>query len=264
MIHGNMTSSQHWDLVFEEMDEKYHLIAPDVRGFGESSYINPINSFDDLADDFAEFYEKIELQSAHVVAWSTGGGVGMNLAVKYPEKIESLTLLCSLSTRGYPFFLLDEKGQPIKRIETREELKQDSWRTIPIEKAYREKDWDMLKGIWKQVVYTNKEPEETRYDVYLNEMCKQRNLVDIYYINDRFNISLQNGGTGEVETITAPVLILEGEQDKLVFPAMTSEIREDFGGRASYHLLKGCGHSPLVDDLDQLIEVVTLFVEKHS
>src|SRR5690554_1544615 len=71
LIHGNMTSSKHWDLVFEEMDASYHLLAVDLRGFGESTYHQPFDSLDELAKDVKETLDIIGVEKAHFVGWST-------------------------------------------------------------------------------------------------------------------------------------------------------------------------------------------------
>ena len=40
LVHGNMTSSKHWDVLMDALDPKYKVYALDLRGFGESSYTN--------------------------------------------------------------------------------------------------------------------------------------------------------------------------------------------------------------------------------
>ena len=55
MLHGNMSSSIHWDLLMEKLPPKYTLYAPDIRGFGHSSYNHSFNSLSELADDIIEF-----------------------------------------------------------------------------------------------------------------------------------------------------------------------------------------------------------------
>ena len=42
---------------------------------------------------------------------------------------------------------------------------------------------------------------------------------------------------------------------------MAKEIIEDLGDVARFVELKDCGHSPLVDDLDQLLQVITEFLD---
>src|SRR3954452_2341820 len=59
LIHGNMTSSKHWDIVLDRMDAKYKLYAVDLRGFGNSSYKNPIMSIKDFSDDVKLFVDEI-------------------------------------------------------------------------------------------------------------------------------------------------------------------------------------------------------------
>ena len=51
LIHGNMTSSVHWDLILEKMDPSYKLYAIDMRGFGRSTYHHQIRSIKDFSDD---------------------------------------------------------------------------------------------------------------------------------------------------------------------------------------------------------------------
>ncbi len=43
LIHGNMSSSKHWDILVKKLCDKYRIIAVDMRGFGGSTYNNPIN-----------------------------------------------------------------------------------------------------------------------------------------------------------------------------------------------------------------------------
>ena len=62
LVHGNMTSSVHWDLVLENMDEKYKVYAIDLRGFGESSYNKPVHSIKDFSDDIREFADELGLK----------------------------------------------------------------------------------------------------------------------------------------------------------------------------------------------------------
>src|SRR3954452_13066707 len=62
LIHGNMTSSKHWDLVLENLDAKYKLYAVDLRGFGGSTYTNLVMSIKDFSDDIKLFVDEIGLK----------------------------------------------------------------------------------------------------------------------------------------------------------------------------------------------------------
>lgn len=265
LIHGNMTSSLHWDVVLEKMDRRFTLYAVDLRGFGESTYHRPIASLADFADDVRQFLDVVGLSRVSVVGWSTGGGVAMELAANWPERVEKLVLLASVSTRGYPFYAHDSEGlSPGRRLRTKEEIARDPGKTLPILTAYQKKDKAFLRALWEALIYTRNRPPEERYERYLDDMLTQRNLVDVYHALNMFNIStVHNGvvpGSGRVNQIVAPTLVVWGRQDLVVTEAMTREIVEDFGGRVRLVVLDGCGHSPLIDDLPALLRVLTEFL----
>lgn len=267
LIHGNMTSSKHWDLVLENMDEKYKLYAVDMRGFGISSYNEPIRSIKDFANDIKLFVDELQLKYFSIFGWSTGGAVGMQFVAENPGYCKKLILLASASTRGYPLFGMNEQGQPdlTKRIATLEEVKEDKQRTIPIQNAYDMKNKQFLKTLWDMLIYRKHQPNDERYDEYLDDMLTQRNLAEVYQALNTFNISeVHNGlteGSGLVSNISIPALVLRGDEDLVVTDQMTREILADLSNNATYIELAGCGHSPLVDDLEKLLRIVSEFIE---
>ncbi|MFK9089871.1 alpha/beta fold hydrolase [Bacillus salipaludis] len=265
LIHGNMTSSKHWDLVLDNMDPKYKLYAVDLRGFGGSSYNNLVMSIKDFSDDVKLFVDEIGLKDFAVAGWSTGGAVAMQFAADYPGYCNKLILLASESTRGYPFDgKINENDEP-RRFALHSEIKRDLIRTIPVQTAYDTNDAALLKLIWNAVIYTHKQPSPELYDEYVQDMRTQRNLAEVHHCNNTFNISrYHNGlvaGNGKVDLIDVPVLVLQGDRDLVILKEMTKELVEDLGEKAAYIELKDCGHSPLVDDLPQLLKTITQFLE---
>ena len=266
LIHGNMTSSKHWDLLIEELDSKYKLYAVDMRGFGISSYHTPIERIKDFSDDIKLFVDEMGLKDFGIIGWSTGGAVAMEFCADYPGYCNRLILLSSASTRGYPFFGTDQNGQPdiTKRLQTVVDIRKDPLRTIPIQGAYDSKDREMLKGIWNALIYRKVQPKPEKYEEYVEDMITQRNLADVYHSLNTFNISMKHNGltqgSGKVNAITIPVLVLRGNEDLVITDEMTKEILEDFKGRAQYVELTGCGHSPLVDNLKLLTAEVEKFL----
>lgn len=258
LIHGNMTSSKHWDLLIDKMDPAYKIYALDMRGFGESSYYKPNMSIKDFSDDVKLFVDELGLKGFSIIGWSTGGAVGMQFAADYPGYCEKLILLASASTRGYPFFGTSPEGLPDvnNRIASFEDVKADMGKTVAVQTAYDQQNREFLKAMWNMLIYTNRQPDEEHYEEYVDDMLTQRNLAEIYHSLNTFNISAVNNGlmegTNQVKDIQIPVLVLRGDRDLVVTQRMTEEIVEDFEGRAKFVELKDCGHSPLVDDLAQL------------
>lgn len=265
LIHGNMTSSKHWDLLLDALPEKFKVYAVDLRGFGISSYLEPIETIKDFSEDVKQFVDALELKDFSLCGWSTGGAVTMQFTADYPELVNKIILLASASTRGYPFYSVNGFGQQV-RLTKKEEIFNDFTKAIPVLRAYRNRDKSFLQNMWDLVIYNNNKPDPTRYDEYLDDMLTQRNLVDVYQALNLFNISgASNGineGTNQAKDIKVPTLLLWGEKDLVVTEKMTKEIIEDLGEIAKLKVLRNCGHSPLVDDLDQLVNEMVNFLNE--
>ena len=266
LVHGNMTSSKHWDLLMESMDERFTIYAVDMRGFGESTYNKRITSIKDFSDDIKLFVDALELKNFTIIGWSTGGNVAMQFCADYQDYSKKLVLFASGSTRGYPFYSSNADGTPdlTKRLATIEQIEQDPVKTIPMQQLYDTKNRDGLKFVWNSVIYTQNQPDEARYEQYVDDMLTQRNLADVYHALNTFNISAVDNvvarGTNQVKDIHIPTFVLYGDRDFVVTGAMTTEIIEDFAGQAQIMKLANCGHSPLVDCLDETKEAIEEFI----
>lgn len=270
LVHGNMTSSKHWDCLMDSLNESYHIIAPDLRGFGGSTYHQRITHIRDFAEDLKLFVEALALKDFTLVGWSTGGMVCMQYCALYPDDCTKLVLLASGSTRGYPFYGSTSAGEVdiTNRLTTVEEIEQDESKTKAMQGLYDSRNKEGLKAVWDAAIYTHYKPNEDKYEEYVEDMLTQRNLADVYYALNTFNIStidhMAGKGTGEVRFITQPVLIIFGDRDYVVPEHMTNEIIEDFEGRAKVVKLVDCGHSPLIDQLKPLTAEIERFLMEGS
>ncbi len=267
LIHGNMSTSKHWDIVMEGMPNEYTAYAIDMRGFGASTYNNRANSLRDFSEDLKLFVDAIGLKKFYLAGWSTGGGVAMYFAIDYPEYVEKLILVESVGIMGYPMFKKDAAGQPIldEFLRTKEEIEADPIQVVPILNAYRDKDKAFLRAVWDASIYVPNKPSEERYEEYLDAMLTQRNLVDIDYSLVHFNISdKHNGvveGSGEVHKIKAPTLVIQGKDDLIVPMQMGIGIAEGIGENVKLELIDNGGHSPMTDDLDRFMSLILNFMK---
>ncbi|WP_313892351.1 alpha/beta hydrolase [Psychrobacillus sp.] len=266
LVHGNMTSSKHWDVLMDTLDDRYTLYAFDLRGFGQSTYHNRVEAIKDFSDDLKACIDQLGLKKFHLIGWSTGGAIGMQFVVDYPTYCEKLILLASASTRGYPFYKTNEDGTSNVdyRLQTIEEVETDS-RTLAMQGLYDTKNREGLKAVWNAAIYSHNQPSPELYDEYVEDMLTQRNLADVYHSLNTFNIcntpNSVSEGTNQVKDITIPVLILRGDRDYVVTEEMTQEIVADLGENALYIPLVNCGHSPLIDDLEQLTNEIHHFLQ---
>jgi pimeloyl-ACP methyl ester carboxylesterase len=93
LLHGFPTSSHMFRNLMPALADKFHLIAPDYPGFGNSSMptIDEFEyTFDHLADIVDKFVEQIGLEKFSMYVMDYGAPIGYRLAIKHPDRIEAL------------------------------------------------------------------------------------------------------------------------------------------------------------------------------
>lgn len=262
LIHGNMSSSVHFQVAIEQLENEYQVYALDLRGFGDSSYTKPLNSLHDFAIDVKLFIEALKLENISILGWSTGGGIALEVAADIQDKIKKVFLLDSVGIKGYPMFKKDPNGQPIlsQQLSSREDIASDPVQVAPILYAYANNQRDILKAIWNAVIYNIKQPNEKDYELYLDAIFKQRNLVDVDYSLVHFNMTHDSNGveegSGRMDLIKAPIIIMHGQKDYVVPMSFAEEMKAYFKDRATLIKFENAGHSILTDDLDLFIKTL--------
>jgi pimeloyl-ACP methyl ester carboxylesterase len=93
LIHGFGDTSHMWIPLFEEFGKDYTIIAPDMRGLGESS--RPTTGYDKktMAADIHELVKGLGYQKITLVGHDIGLMVAYSYAAQYPSEVEKLVLL---------------------------------------------------------------------------------------------------------------------------------------------------------------------------
>lgn len=95
LLHGFPTSSHMYRDLIPKLSEKYHVIAPDYPGFGNSSMpsVNEFEySFDNLAKITDAFLAKVGVEKFTMYVMDYGAPVGFRIAAAHPKKIEGLII----------------------------------------------------------------------------------------------------------------------------------------------------------------------------
>jgi pimeloyl-ACP methyl ester carboxylesterase len=93
LIHGFGDTSHMWTPLFDEFGSEYAIIAPDMRGLGESS--RPKTGYDKktIANDIHELVKSLGFERISLVGHDIGLMVAYSYAAQYPNEVEKLALL---------------------------------------------------------------------------------------------------------------------------------------------------------------------------
>lgn len=90
MLHGGLGHSDVWGAQIPAFAAKYKVIAVDSRGHGRSTRDDQPFGYDLMADDVIALLDKLGIDKASIVGWSDGGIIGLDIAIRYPERLDKL------------------------------------------------------------------------------------------------------------------------------------------------------------------------------
>ena len=94
LLHGGRDHCRNWDWVARDLRSDYHIIAPDLRGHGDSAY-SPSGDYSMSAFvyDLAQLIHRQHLAPVRIVAHSLGGAITLRYAGIYPENVSRLVAI---------------------------------------------------------------------------------------------------------------------------------------------------------------------------
>jgi pimeloyl-ACP methyl ester carboxylesterase len=101
LVHGNVSSALFWQPTMLGLPTR--SVAVDLRGFGDSE-VKPVDAsrgVRDFSDDVAAVLDALGIGRAHLVGWSMGGGVVLQLLLDRRDLVETVTLVSPVSPYGF-------------------------------------------------------------------------------------------------------------------------------------------------------------------
>ncbi len=263
MVHGNMSSSVHYEPLIERLKDGYRCVAVDLRGFGDSTYNNRFDTLEELADDVNLFTEALGIDNYYLVGWSNGGGVALKLCAKYPEKVKKFFDIEGAGLKGYPIYKKENFKSTGEPYASKEEMATDPLQVGPVVEIFEKGDAPKMTALWDWTIYNVNKPTPEQSERWMAETMKQRNIVDLDWALANLNMSDEytpyGKGDGTIKNITCPVALTMGQKDNTVPYYMVMDNFNALGDKATLLPYENCGHSPMVDCPDKLAEDVKTF-----
>ena len=98
LLHGGLGSGEMFGPILPTLAKEHQVIAVDLQGHGRTADIDRPIDIRLMADDIAALIDQLGLEKPDVVGYSLGGGVALQTAAKYPDKIGKLVAV-SINTR---------------------------------------------------------------------------------------------------------------------------------------------------------------------
>jgi pimeloyl-ACP methyl ester carboxylesterase len=93
LLHGGFSTIESWGAQTPALAERYRVYLPERRGHGRTPDVEGPTGFDIMARDSIAFMEALEISSAHLVGWSDGGNVALEIALVRPDLVRKLVII---------------------------------------------------------------------------------------------------------------------------------------------------------------------------
>jgi pimeloyl-ACP methyl ester carboxylesterase len=222
LLHGFPTSSLMFRNLIPQLADYYHVVAPDLPGFGFSDAPDHKSfeyTFDHLAEVIGEFVEQIGLKKFAVYVFDYGAPVGFRLALRYPERIWAL-----ISQNGNAYVEgLSEDWAPVRAYwENPSQQNRDALRSLSTLETTR---WQYHHGV------TNAEERVAPEAIILDQALLDRPQsaeIQLDLIGDyKSNVALYPRFQEFFRTHRPPTLAVWGKNDPFFLPAGAEAFRRD-------------------------------------
>src|ERR671931_600044 len=90
LLHGGLGSGEMFGPILPVLSERHQVIGPDLQGHGRTADIDRPLDVRLMADDIGALIDHLGLDRPDVVGYSLGGGVALQTAAKYPDRVRKL------------------------------------------------------------------------------------------------------------------------------------------------------------------------------
>jgi 3-oxoadipate enol-lactonase len=224
-VHGLMLASESYEAQREAFSATHRVVTFDLRGQGRSQKTHDGLDLDTLAADTAALIEQLVGGPCHVVGFSMGSFVAMRVAARRPELVRSLTLIGPSADAEEP------ENQPrYARL-----IHFVRW-FGPMLVAPR-----MMKILFGDTYLQSPATaaERARWLAYLKALPRSLHRAAAASAGRR-------AMTGELVKITAPTLVVSGEEDRPISPARAQAVHQGIAN-SQFVSFRRTGHAVMIE-----------------
>ncbi len=94
LVHGGRDHARSWDAVARELRHDWHVVAPDLRGHGDSAWaVGSSYPISDSVLDIAQLLEALNAYPVTIIAHSLGGAISLSYASAFTERIAKMVVI---------------------------------------------------------------------------------------------------------------------------------------------------------------------------
>jgi pimeloyl-ACP methyl ester carboxylesterase len=210
-----------WNEQITGIGSTYRVIAPDLRGFGESPVPEGVYTMDAMADDVVELLEALEIMGPVVVGGlSMGGYVALSLVARYPTRVRALMLMDTRAAADTP-----EAAQGREKT-AQAVLAADS--AVPVVET-------LLPRIFASTTLEQR-PERVEPLKAIMDQTAPQGIVGALR-----GMASRPDRRGDLPKIAVPTLVLVGEHDVVTPPAEASAMAESIPN-ARFEVIPDAAH----------------------
>lgn len=267
-IHGNMSSSYMWSNLVDLFKDRYNILCPDLKGFGNSSYNQALTGLEDYSDEIYELLNFLKITKVIILGLSLGGPVCMHFCAKYKEIAHGLVLFGSVGIKGYYFKRVDYQGKVLEEKMPDKEFLEKDPNAATYLMCLQTKNYEFMQILLEKFLFNvGRSISDSFFKKIIEEAFLQKNYIDSLWAINIFNISDSfNGiskGTNDIEKIECPTLIIHGSKDKIIPVKESVAIFHSLKSKKKYiEILENYGHVPHLDNAEKVSEILKKFLEE--
>ena len=227
LVHGYPLDHHLWDEVVPLLEDTFDVIAPDLRGFGESTLANSSPKIEDYAEDIAGLLDYLGIQKTAIAGHSMGGYVALAFARLYPERVTGLGLVSSQ-------VLPDPPDRKEGRYKSAADVEENGIESVVATMTPKFTSDEKLQGFARTAM------ERQQPSAYVGALKAMAERPD---------------STPLLSQLEVPVVIIHGTADALI---PLDRAREVKAALPQAHLVEvsGVGHMPMMEDKEKTAQAL--------